>query len=72
MKLDDVKTWDDYEEYMKSKGPEARAVVEKCQRVAHAVSVAMDALAEIHMCMETYDIDEVPSEEPDEAIAVTA
>ncbi|MBQ7193516.1 MAG: hypothetical protein IJR98_04000 [Synergistaceae bacterium] len=72
MKYEDVRTWDDYKEYMREQGPEARAVVEKCERVADAVSTAMDALEEVHMCMEIYDIDEVPSEEPDEAIAVTA
>ena len=72
MKYEDVRTWADYEEYMMSQGPEARAVVEKCQRIADSVSAAMDALDEIHMCMEIYDIDEIPSGEPAEAIPVTA
>ncbi|MBQ9903303.1 MAG: hypothetical protein IJM47_00805 [Synergistaceae bacterium] len=63
MKLEDVSTWEDYETYMKSQGPEGIAVVDKCTRVANAVSAAMDALGEIHMCMEIYDIDEVPQEE---------
>ena len=71
MKLEDVKTLDDYEQYMREQGPEGAAVVDKCIRVAEAVSTAMDALKEIHMCMEIYDIDEVPQEEP-EAIAATA
>ena len=63
MKLEDVSTWEDYETYMKSQGPEGIAVVDKCTPVANAVSAAMDALGEIHMCMEIYDIDEVPQEE---------
>ena len=71
MKLEDVNTWAEYEQYMREQGPEGAAVVDKCIRVAEAVSTAMDALKEIHMCMEIYDIDEVPQEEP-EAIAATA
>ncbi|MBQ2617608.1 MAG: hypothetical protein IJF90_12190 [Synergistaceae bacterium] len=62
---------DDYEQYMREQGQEGVAVVEKCTRIAEAVSKAIDALAEIHMCMRIYDIDEVPEEEP-EAIAATA
>ena len=72
MKYEDVRTWADYEQYMREKSPEAKAVVEKCQRIADSVSAAMDALDEIHMCMEIYDIDEMPEEEPAEAIPVTA
>lgn len=71
MKFEEVQTWADYEEYMKSQGPEAKAVVEKCQRIADAVSAAMDALEEIHMCMEIYDIDELQTEEPAVAIPAT-
>lgn len=56
---------------MREQGPEEAAVVDKCIRVAEAVSKAMEALKEVHMCMEIYDIDEVPQEEP-EAIAATA
>ena len=62
MELKDVSNWDEYEEYVKSTGPEGVAVVEKCTRIAHAVCVAMDALQEIHMGMYTYDLDEMPEE----------
>lgn len=68
MELKDVNTWDEYEDYVRSQGPEGVAVVEKCTRIAHAVSVAMDALNEIHMGMEIYDLDEMP-DEAEEAIA---
>ena len=68
MELKDVNTWDEYEEYVRSQGPEGVAVVEKCTRIAHAVCVAMDALNEIHMGMDIYDLDEMPSE-AEEAIA---
>ena len=70
MKYEDINTWDDYEQYVREQGPEGIAVVERCTRIANAVTTAMDALNEIHMCMEIYDIDEVPEEEP--AITVTA
>ncbi len=72
MKIEDVKTWDDYEEYMKSQGAEAKSVVEKCQRVAETVSAAMKALNEIHMRLEIYDLDEMPEKENAEAIMATA
>ena len=71
MRLEDVNTCDDYEEYMRSKGPEGVAVVEKCQRIADAVSAAMKALNEIHMGIDIYDLDEINQEEPAEAIPVT-
>ncbi len=60
MELKDVTNWDEYEEYVKSTGPEGVAVVEKCTRIAHTVSAAMEALQEIHMGMCTYDLDEMP------------
>ena len=71
MKYEDINTWDDYEQYMREQGPEGFAVVERCTRIADAVSTAMDALNEIHMCMEIYDIDEIPQEENAEAIPAT-
>lgn len=71
MRLEDVNTWDDYEEYMRSKGPEGVAVVEKCQRIADAVSAAMEALSEIHMGIDIYDLDEMNEEENAEAIPAT-
>ena len=60
MKYEDVRTWDDFEEYVKSLGPFYKAEEEKCERVANAISTAMDALNEIHMGMEIYDLDEMP------------
>ena len=70
MRLEDVNTWDDYEEYMREQGPEGIAVVDKCTRIAKAISTAIDALEEVHMRMEIYDIDEIPEEQPAEAIPV--
>ena len=60
MKYEDVKTWDDFEEYVKSLGSFYKAEEDKCERVAKAVSAAMDALQEIHMGMEIFDLDEMP------------
>lgn len=62
MELKDVNTWDEYEEYVKSQGPEWAAVVDKCTRIAHATCVAIDALKEIHMGMCIYDLDEMPED----------
>ena len=62
MELKDVNTWDEYEEYVRSQGPEGVAVVEKCTRIAHATCAAMDALKEIHMGMCIYDLDEMPED----------
>ena len=59
MKYEDVKTWDDFEEYVKSLGPFYKAEEDKCERVAKAVSAAIDALQEIHIGMEIYDLDEI-------------
>lgn len=76
MKYEDVKTFDDYEAYVREQGPEEAAVLDKCERVVDAVIAAMEALKEMHMGMYTYDLDEMPvepevdiEEEEPEAIA---
>ncbi|MBQ7220258.1 MAG: hypothetical protein IJS28_04685 [Synergistaceae bacterium] len=71
MRYEDVTTWDDYKKYVREQGPEEAAVIDKCERIAQAVTVAMNALKEIHMGMYTYDLDEMPEEAAEEiAVAV--
>ena len=62
MELKDVITWDDYKQYVREQGPEDAAIVDKCERIAHATCAAMDALKEIHMGMCIYDLDEMPED----------
>lgn len=62
MRLEDVNTWQEYEEYVRSLGPEEAAIVDKCTRVAEAVITAMNELKDIHMGMLTYDLDEMPED----------
>ncbi|MBR1438922.1 MAG: hypothetical protein IJ697_00640 [Synergistaceae bacterium] len=62
MKLENVKTWDDYEEYMRSQGSEAVYVVDKCQNIADKVCATIEGLENIHMKLEIYDFDEQEAE----------
>ena len=76
MRYEDVRTWEDYKQYVREQGPEEAAEIDKCERIAHATCVAIDALKEIHMGMCIYDLDEMPEdtegeieeEEPEEPV----
>lgn len=72
MKYEDVKTWADYEQYMREKSPEAKAEMDKLDRLTKAIVFAMDGLKEMEMGLEIYNLDEIPEREPAEAIPVTA
>ncbi|MBQ6971654.1 MAG: hypothetical protein IJP86_04780 [Synergistaceae bacterium] len=72
MRYEDIRTWDDFEEYAKSTSPEARAEMEKLDRLVEAVTFSMDGLNEIGMGLELYNLDEELEEEPAEAIPATA
>lgn len=69
MKFEDIETWDDFEEYAKSTSPEARAEMEKLDRLVEAITFSMNGLNEIGMGLELYNLDEI--EEPAEAIPAT-
>ena len=71
MKYEDVQTWDDFVEYAKSTSPEAKAEMEKLDKLVDAICFVMDGLKEMEMGIEIYNLDEV-EEETAEAIAVTA
>ncbi len=70
MKYEDVRTWDDFVEYAKSTSPEARAEMERLDRLVQAIIFSSDSLNEIGMGLELYNLDEVEEEEPAEAIPV--
>ena len=70
MRFEDIETWDDFEEYAKSTSPEARAEMEKLDRLVEAITFSMNGLNEIGMGLELYNLDEI--EESAEAIPVTA
>ena len=72
MRYEDIRTWDDFEEYAKSTSPEAMAEMEKLDRLVEAVTFSMDGLNEIGMGLELYNLDEELEEEPAEAIPATA
>ena len=58
MRYEDIETWDDFEEYAKSTSPEARAEMEKLDKLVAAIVYAMDGLKEIEMGLELYNLDE--------------
>ena len=60
MKYEDVKTWDDFEEYIKSTSPEAKAEMEKMDKIVEAIGFVMDGLKEMEMGIELYNLDEMP------------
>ena len=62
MRYEDVKTQEDYKQYVREQGPEESAEIDKCERIAYATCAAMDALKEIHMGMCIYDLDEMPED----------
>ncbi|MBQ7193515.1 MAG: hypothetical protein IJR98_03995 [Synergistaceae bacterium] len=74
MKYEDVQTWDDFVEYAKSTSPEAKAEMEKLDKLVDAICFVMDGLKDMEMGIEIYNLDEVEEveEETAEAIAVTA
>ena len=72
MRYEDVRTWDDFEEYAKSTSPEAKAEMEKLDRIVEAITFSMKSLNEIGMGLELYNLDEAEEEELAEAIPATA
>ena len=70
MRYEDIRTWDDFEEYAKSTSPEAKAEMEKLDRLVEAITFSMKSLNEIGMGLELYNLDEELEEEP--AIPATA
>ncbi len=66
MKYEDVRTWADYEQYMREKSPEAKAEMEKLDRLVEVITFAMDGLKEMEMGLDIYDLNE------EEAIPATA
>ena len=71
MRYEDIRTWDDFEEYAKSTSPEAKAEMEKLDRIVEAITFSMKSLNEIGMGLELYNLDE-EEEELEEAIPATA
>lgn len=71
MRYEDVRTWDDFEEYAKSTSPEAKAEMEKLDRLVEAITLSLKGLNEIGMGLELYNLDEEEEEEL-EAIPATA
>lgn len=65
MRYEDIQTWDDFEEYAKSISPEARAEMERLDRVVQAIVFASDSLNEFGMGLELFNLDE--EEEDEEA-----
>ena len=63
MRLEDVNTWEDYKEYVKSRDPEGKTIIENCERRSKIIIAAMDALHEIDMEMCIYDLDEMPKDD---------
>mgnify|MGYP006916240022 CR=1 FL=1 len=72
MRYEDIRTWDDFEEYAKSTSPEAKAEMEKLDRLVEAITFSMKSLNEIGMGLELYNLDEEEEEELAEAIPATA
>lgn len=72
MKYEDIRTWDDFEEYAKSTSPEAKAEMEKLDRLVEAITFSLKSLNEIGMGLELYNLDEEEEEELAEAIPATA
>ena len=72
MRYEDIRTWDDFEEYAKSTSPEAKAEMEKLDRLVEAITFSMKGLNEIGMGIELYNLDEEEEEELVEAIPATA
>ena len=70
MRYEDIRTWNDFEEYAKSTSPEAKAEMEKLDRLVEAITFSMKSLNEIGMGLELYNLDEELEEEP--AIPATA
>ena len=68
MKFEDVNTWDEYEQYMRERSPEARAEMERLDRLVQAIIFSSDSLNEIGMGLKLYNLDEVEEEELAEAI----
>ena len=71
MRYEDVRTWSDYEQYMREKSPEAKAEMEKLDRLVEAITFAMDGLKEMDMGLDIYSLDE-EEEELEDAIPATA
>lgn len=71
MRYEDVRTWDDFEEYAKSTSSEAKAEMEKLDRLVEAITLSLKGLNEIGMGLELYNLDEEEEEEL-EAIPATA
>ena len=71
MRYEDIRTWDDFEEYAKSTSPEAKAEMEKLDRLVEAITLSLKGLNEIGMGLELYNLDEEEEEEL-EAIPATA
>lgn len=63
MRYEDIQTWDDFEEYAKSISPEARAEMERLDRVVQAIVFASDSLNEFGMGLELFNLDEEEEEE---------
>ena len=71
MRYEDVRTWSDYEQYMREKSPEAKAEMEKLDRLVEAITFSLKGLNEIGMGLELYNLDE-EEEEMEDAISATA
>ena len=71
MRYEDVRTWSDYEQYMREKSPEAKAEMEKLDRLVEAITFSLKGLNEIGMGLELYNLDE-EEEELEDAIPATA
>ena len=54
MRYEDIQTWDDFEEYAKSTSPEAKAEMERLDRIVEA----SDSLNKFGMGLELYNLDE--------------
>ena len=60
MELKDVKTLEDYEEYVRTTHPHGNEIMDRAERVAKSVSKAIEALREINMELAIFDADEMP------------
>ncbi|MBQ7216660.1 MAG: hypothetical protein IJP54_06480 [Synergistaceae bacterium] len=58
MRYEDIQTWDDFEEYAKSTSPEAKAEMERLDRIVEAIVFASDSLNKFGMGLELYNLDE--------------
>ena len=70
MKYEDVQTWDDFVEYAKSTSPEAKAEMEKLDKLVDAICFVMDGLKEMEMGIELYNLDEVEEEKANSIPAI--